>query len=185
MNRYFYIDSEGKQKGTFTPEELKDEHIGKNTLVWTQGMEEWKRAYDVVDLQPLFDISSTAHNHARATSTTTQPNAPYQQSEEHALTMMPKTWMVESILVTILPFVLCGNILSLLGIAAIVNASKVESLFRQGLYAQANEASENAARWTKITFWIAIGAIILAIVGIIIFVVFFGSIAGLASVLSV
>lgn len=29
MNRYFYIDSEGKQKGTFSPEELKSENIKK------------------------------------------------------------------------------------------------------------------------------------------------------------
>ena len=32
MNRYFYIDSEGKQKGTFSPEELKSENIKKDTF---------------------------------------------------------------------------------------------------------------------------------------------------------
>lgn len=179
MNRYFYIDSEGKQKGTFTPEELKDEHIGKNTLVWTQGMEEWKRAYDVVDLQPLFDMSGTAYRHTSETSATPQ------QPEMHNRPMIPKSWMVESILVTILPFILCGNILSLLGIVAIVSASKVEPLYHQGLFAQSQEASANAARWTKITLWIAIGAIILAIVGIILAIIFFGSLAGIGNALSV
>lgn len=39
MNRYFYIDSEGKQKGAFLPEELKKEPITKDSLVWAQGME--------------------------------------------------------------------------------------------------------------------------------------------------
>ena len=44
MNRYFYIDTEGKQKGTFSPEELRQERVRRDTLVWTQGMEQWKRA---------------------------------------------------------------------------------------------------------------------------------------------
>lgn len=61
----------------------------------------------------------------------------------------PKTWLVESILVTILcclPF----------GIAGIVNASKVESLFYAGDYDGALRASREAGKWTKIGFWIGI-----------------------------
>lgn len=54
MNRYFYIDQEGKQKGPSSIDELKNLQIKKDTQVWTQGMAEWQRAYDVVELQPLF-----------------------------------------------------------------------------------------------------------------------------------
>jgi hypothetical protein len=54
MNHYFYIDSDGKQKGTYTPEELRNEHIRKETLVWTQGMAQWMRADEVPELQFLF-----------------------------------------------------------------------------------------------------------------------------------
>lgn len=175
MNRYFYIDSEGTQKGTFTIEELRNEPVRRDTMVWTQGMPEWQRAQDVVELQTLFDMSTAAHHQNAQTTPPQQPA--YQQATQQSIPAMPKTWMVESILVTILPFVLCGNVLSLLGIAAIVNASKVESLFNSGLFAQSQEASNNAARWTKITFWIAIGAIILSIVAIIAFIAFFGSLA--------
>lgn len=181
MNRYFYIDSEGQQKGTFTLEDLKKEPVRKETLVWTQGMPDWLPAYDVVELRPLFDVSTTPHNEYEAT---TPPEQTAQQdTTAQNLPVMPKSWMVESILVTILPFVLCGNVLSLIGIAAIVNASKVESLYISGLYDRAQEASDNAARWTKITFWIAIGAIILGIIAIILSFVFFGSILGLGNAL--
>lgn len=181
MNRYFYIDSEGKQKGTFTLDDLRNEPIRKETMVWTQGMAEWKRANDVVDMQPLFDVSPPTDKQL-----VNPPIQPAQQTSiNHDIPSMPKSWMVESILVTILPFVLCGNILSLLGIAAIVNASKVEPLYHQGLFSQAIEASSNAARWTKITFWIAIGAIVLAIVGVIVAVIFFGSLAGVGNALSI
>ena len=53
----------------------------------------------------------------------------------------PKTWLVESILVTILcclPF----------GIVGIVNAAKVNSLYDQGLYDESARVSANAKRWT-------------------------------------
>ena len=172
MNRYFYIDLEGVQKGTFTLEDLRNEPVRRDTMVWTQGMPEWQRAFDVVELQSLFDMSTNAQ---KQFSEMTPPP----QVAAQSIPAVPKSWMVESILVTILPFVLCGNVLSLIGIAAIVNASKVESLFNSGLYAQSIEASNNAARWTKITLWIAIGAILLAIIAIIAFVVFFGSLAGI------
>ncbi len=177
MNRYFYIDIEGKQQGPSSLDELKNKQIRKETMVWTQGMPEWQRAYDVVELQPLFEIPATAYN--QYVETTPPPQNINQQSAAQNIPAMPKSWMVESILVTILPFVLCGNVLSLIGIAAIVNASKVESLYNSGLFAQSREASANAARWTKITFWIAIGAIILAIIAIVVFVSFFGSLAGI------
>ena len=66
----------------------------------------------------------------------------------------PKSWMVESILVTLfccLPF----------GIAGIVNASKVESKFYAGDIAGAKRASDEAGKWTKVSFFIGIGGIVL------------------------
>lgn len=176
MTRYFYIDSEGNQKGPLTLDELKIEHIRKETLVWTQGMLEWKRACEIENLEPLFEIPRSIPYNQHQTTPPTQ-----QQAASAEVPILPKTWMVESILVTLLPFVLCGNVLSLIGIAAIVNASKVESLFNSGLFDQAKKASNEAARWTKITFWIAIGVILLVIIAIIAFVMFFGSFAELGN----
>ena len=173
--RYFYIDLEGNQRGPLTLDELQDEKIRKEALVWTQGMTEWKPAYQLEELKPLFEVSATQHRYD------TTPPPPHQHAPITERPILPKTWLVESILVTILPFILCGNVLSLIGIAAIVNASKVESLYNSGFFDRAQEASDNAARWTKITFWIAIGAILLAIIAVITFVLFFGSIADIGS----
>jgi len=55
----------------------------------------------------------------------------------------PKTWLVESILITILcclPF----------GIVGIVNAAKVNSLYDQTLYDEAKRASASAKKWAII-----------------------------------
>ena len=66
----------------------------------------------------------------------------------------PKNWLAESILVTLLcclPF----------GIAGIVNAAQVSSKFSAGDYDGSLRASEEAAKWTKIGFWVGIGVIAL------------------------
>ncbi len=70
----------------------------------------------------------------------------------------PKTWLVESILVTIfccLPF----------GIVGIVNASKVSALYAQGKYAEAEIRSANAKKWVKIAFIIGIIWLLVSIIG--------------------
>ena len=69
----------------------------------------------------------------------------------------PKNWLVESILVTIfccLPF----------GIVGIVYASQVNSKWVAGDYNGAVQSSQEAAKWTKLGFWIGVGLFALYIV---------------------
>ena len=71
--------------------------------------------------------------------------------------LQPKTWLVESILVTLfccLPF----------GIAAIVNAANVSSKFSAGDIEGANRASEQAGKWTKWAFGVGIAGILIYII---------------------
>lgn len=169
MNRYFYIDAEGKQKGTFTPMELREEGVRRNTLVWTQGMEQWKRAEEVDELSFLF---SRTHYPPQpepprpAWSQQAQPG--YSSAQEpYVQPTMPKTWLVESILVTILPFMFCGSFLSLLGIIGIVYAAQVESFYNRGDYQASIESSRLAGKWTRIAMWIAIAWVLLAIIAMV------------------
>lgn len=206
MNQYFYIDNEGKQKGTFTPEELRKEQIRKETLVWTQGMSQWKRAIEVIELQYLFaeqahtsytpiqketvDVPPTVDSTVSAASTVAASTATYvnatapaaQNTTNVSSPYMPKTYLVESILVTFLPLIFCGNLLSLLGIIGIINAAQVESYFHRGSYDEALAASKQAGRWTKITLWIAVIWLILIVAGIILSIIFFGALAGVGSI---
>ncbi len=60
--------------------------------------------------------------------------------------MPPKSWLVESILVTLfccLPF----------GIVGIIKAASVDSKFRCGDYEGAQQASAEAGKWTKWGFF--------------------------------
>lgn len=84
------------------------------------------------------------------------PHAQFPQQNQ------PKNWLVESILVTIfccLPF----------GIVGIVNAAQVNSRYVSGDYAGALNASREAAKWTKIGFWIGIGIVALYIIAVFLF----------------
>ncbi len=82
---------------------------------------------------------------------------PFQQTPYQVPPGMPKNWLVESILVTIfccLPF----------GIAGIVFASQVSSKYAAGDYAGSLKASKDAAKWTKIGFFVGLGVLILYII---------------------
>jgi heme/copper-type cytochrome/quinol oxidase subunit 2 len=74
----------------------------------------------------------------------------------------PKNWLVESILVTIfccLPF----------GIAGIVFAAQVNSKWAAGDYAGAQQSSKDAAKWTKVGFFLGIAIYVLYCLAIFVF----------------
>ena len=50
MKYYFYSDGEN-QKGPFTFEQLKNEKINKDTLVWCEGLTDWKPVKEIKELQ--------------------------------------------------------------------------------------------------------------------------------------
>ncbi len=83
--------------------------------------------------------------------------------------MQPKpdsnlVWAILTTLLCCLPF----------GIVAIVYASKVDSLYAAGQYAEAQQASDNAKKWSILAA--VVGALV--IVGYIVLVVFMGVLAG-------
>ena len=53
----FYIAMDGKQAGPFGPDVLRGHasagQLTRETLVWKQGMDTWKPAGEVADLQPI------------------------------------------------------------------------------------------------------------------------------------
>jgi hypothetical protein len=158
MKKYYYSDGVN-QHGPFTKEELREKHISRDTLVWFNGMANWQPAGTVQELGDIFFMPPPP---------ITPPPSGQQYGTNNAgassanNTRVPKTWLVESILVTLfccLPF----------GIVGIINASKVESRFYAGQIEEAIKCSEEAKKWTMISFWIGIA------VGVIYFFIGFAS----------
>lgn len=150
MKKYFYTDG-NENYGPFTLEELEAQGITRETLVWYEGIDDWKPAGSVFELNPLFRTPPPrpAHMPPPVPENMELPeSAPYPAPVRYQ-EKPPKNWLIESILTTIfccLPF----------GIAGIVNAAKVESRFYAGDYGGALAASEEAKKWTMVSFWIGL-----------------------------
>lgn len=134
----FYILTNNIKEGPYTLEELHNKNINTKTMIWRVGFTNWLPAHQVPELS---DILS---------SLPPDPIPP-----------LPKTWLLESILVTCfccLPF----------GIVGIINATKVENLYSNGNYKLALEQSNQAKKWTLWGFFImlAFWIIYILIIGI-------------------
>ena len=53
MDKEYYILEEKEQKGPFTFEQLKKFGLNATTLVWTDGMENWKPLKEITELKDL------------------------------------------------------------------------------------------------------------------------------------
>ena len=71
---------------------------------------------------------------------------------------MPKTWLTESVLVTVLSFLcLCNFIAAIPGLIAIFKANSVKTKFMSGDVQGANAASALAKKWMIIAAVIMVG----------------------------
>ncbi len=145
MRKYFTTDGETNY-GPFTLDELKQQPLRADTKVWYSGLPDWTDACHIGELADSVEFLPPAAPAPAAV----KPEQPETETETHRSERqtpppMPTTWLVWSILAT----VLCCNIL---GIVGIVYAAQVESAYRQGNYELAKEYSEKAGMWTMIAF---------------------------------
>ena len=149
----FFIVENNQQAGPFTMEEMAARGVTPSTPVWREGMSDWAPAGNIPELAPLFSSTGPVPQPAQSFD-------PIDAGTE----VCPKTWLAESILVTLfccIPF----------GIVGIVKASSVSSRFSIGDFAGARKASADAKKWTTIGFicgivWIVFYAIFVVIAGL-------------------
>ena len=141
MTQYYYSDGLEKH-GPFSLEELKAKNLNRKTLVWHHPRDKWIPAEQYPELEgSLSQDPPPVEN----------PD-PANHSGTFTDRKLPRTWLVESILVTLfccLPF----------GIVGIVNAARVETRYSCGDYEGAVRSSKEAGKWTQIGFWIGIAVI--------------------------
>ena len=150
----------GQQVGPFDESLLMLNGLTPTTPVWAEGMTGWMPANQVAALSYLFAGQVPPSYGAP------QYGAP-QYAQPQSNRPMPPTNLVWGILVTIfccLPF----------GIVSIVKASQVSSLYNQGKYLEAEEASNSAGKWAM---WVALSSVICAVLYILCIILFAGSMA--------
>lgn len=153
MKTYYYINAARQQAGPIAINDFSKNNITAETIVWCNGMPDWKRAGDIAELSSYFKAQ---------TPPPYQQTPPLYQSQNQAATppieeQCPNNYMVFSILSTLLCCLPAG-------IVAIIYASKVEKDWVQGNKAEAKKNSEQAKMWCIISL---AGGVIAGIIGFI------------------
>lgn len=158
MKQYYFVNSQGQQMGPVPVDELKNQNIQRSTPVWCEGMADWTEAGQVPELGFLFLTGQSYSYGQGGYSQGGFGNVPPQNPGYNTPMQKPDSYLVWAILCTVLcclPF----------GIAAIVFASKVDSLWAQGRYDEAADASSKAKKYT------IIGAVSSVVIGVIYFII--------------
>lgn len=149
---YYYIDEHGEQFGPYSLEIFRLLPLRRQSLVWHTGMGEWAAADTMEELKgflreesPGPDTGDLQEESGEPILTDAQKNQPDRP--------MPKTWMTESILLTLL----C----SIIGLIPFFHAMQVRNLYQTGDYEGAERESATAKKWFYIA--LAIGLVVDAV----------------------
>lgn len=144
MTQYYFSDGLEKH-GPFSLEELRAKKLNRKTLVWHHPREKWIPAGQYPELQDYLSEDPPPFERTPQSS---------RSASDIGERRLPRTWLVESILVTLfccMPF----------GIAGIVYAARVETRYSCGDFEGALRSSREAGKWTQIGFWIGVAGIVI------------------------
>ena len=148
----YHIIYQGQQYGPMDKSALLRYGLNANSQVWHEGLTSWVLASQVPNLAGMFPPPlpgekpqpiATPGNPERAT----QPEAP--AGYRHV------NWLVVSIIVTVVGILTTCVVGGIVGIIAIVNANKANSMHEMGQYVEAQKASATAKSCVIIGFVIA------------------------------
>ena len=188
MKQYYYVDGNNQQQGPIDAAQLPAFGVTTKTLVWCEGMANWQVAGEIPELaslfaakqpeipvQPQMQPGTPAQpqmqqqvqpqpmniNNFQQTQQPMNTQPPFQQPNNQQMPPQPDNYLVWAILVTVLcclPF----------GVASIIYSVKVGSLYAQGDYNGAVDASQKAKKFAMIG---GIGGLVFIIIYVIFMVI--------------
>lgn len=188
MKQYYYVDGNNQQQGPIDAAQLPAFGVTTKTLVWCEGMANWQAAGEIPELasffaakQPEIPVQPQMQpgtptqpqmqqqvqpqpmniNNFQQTQQPMNTQPPFQQPNNQQMPPQPDNYLVWAILVTVLcclPF----------GVASIIYSVKVGSLYAQGDYNGAVDASQRAKKFAMIG---GIGGLVFIIVYVIFMII--------------
>ena len=188
MKQYYYVDGNNQQQGPIDAAQLPAFGVTTKTLVWCEGMANWQAAGEIPELasffaakQPEIPVQPQMQpgtptqpqmqqqvqpqpmniNNFQQTQQPMNTQPPFQQPNNQQMPPQPENYLVWAILVTVLcclPF----------GVASIIYSVKVGSLYAQGDYNGAVDASQKAKKFAMIG---GIGGLVFIIVYVIFMII--------------
>ena len=200
MKQYYYVDGNNQQQGPIDAAQLPAFGVTTKTLVWCEGMANWQAAGEIPELasffaakqpeipaqpqmqpgtpaqpqmqpqaQPQVQPQTMNINNFQQTQQPMNTQPPFQQPNNQQMPPQPDNYLIWAILVTVL---CCLP----LGVASIIYSVKVGSLYAQGDYNGAVDASQKAKKFAMIG---GIGGLVFIIIYVI-----FAVIAGAGAAMS-
>ncbi len=162
MTEYYIIDNNGNQIGPISEVLFPNYGVNASTLVWREGMAEWKQASELPELKHLFvppvppvvpppiepqqnqAWGQTPNGWNQSTQSWTPPVQNQYQQNQYTLPCPPTylAWALISTILCCIPF----------GVIALIQSSKVQSQWQQGDYNGAMRASKSAKDWSIASF---------------------------------
>ena len=192
MKQYYYVDGNNQQQGPIDAAQLPSFGVTTKTLVWCEGMANWQAAGEIPELasffaakqpeipaqpqmqpgtpaqpqmqpqaQPQVQPQTMNINNFQQTQQPMNTQPPFQQPNNQQMPPQPDNYLVWAILVTVL---CCLP----LGVASIIYSVKVGSLYAQGDYNGAVDASQKAKKFAMIG---GIGGLIFVVIYVIFMVI--------------
>ena len=188
MKQYYYVDGNNQQQGPIDAAQLPSFGVTTKTLVWCEGMANWQAAGEIPELasffaakQPEIPVQPQMQpgtptqpqmqqqvqpqpmniNNFQQTQQPMNTQPPFQQPNNQQMPPQPDNYLVWAILVTVL---CCLP----LGVASIIYSVKVGSLYAQGDYNGAVDASQKAKKFAMIG---GIGGLVFIIIYVIFMVI--------------
>ena len=169
MDKEYYIVVGDNRVGPLTMAQLAERGIEPSTLVWTAGMPDWARADTMPELAPLLANRTSIDEQESAFGSYARPEErvaqqPYQLPKQYGAynpynqgggypnrPPVSTNWKTLAIVATVVGFLL-SCIGGLVGIIAIVQASKAENAMRYGDMYTAESANSTARTLCIISF---------------------------------
>lgn len=142
MEEYYYLNADNQRIGPLTLDQLIEQHITPQTLIWKAGLPQWTNAMSVPEVALRLNPATAGAPQS--------PGQPQPQPEPfYKSKPCPPTNLIWGILVTIL---CCLP----LGIVAIYKSSQVERNYYNGNYEEALKASNSALNWCIISMVVCV-----------------------------
>lgn len=143
---YYYIDVDGKHSMPVGKKYFKEHGVNPQTWIWFDGLPDWVEAREVPSLEGYLSASvKPSYANIDKENVSARPPRPKMVDDSVPGGKAPRTWLFESIVVTILCFFPFGLI-------AVIYAARVSPLWKHNKYADAVEASHKALFWVKWSF---------------------------------
>ena len=134
VSNIYYLLIEGEKEGPYYLEDFKRFPLTAKTLVWTEEKGTWYYAEEYAELAPFLP----------------RKEKPIKEKEERKEAILPpKTWLVESILATIL---CCMPV----GVVGLIYAVQVRDMISLNRLELAYKYSAQARVWTLVSFFIGL-----------------------------